>query len=317
MPEENEMSLTDTTGLEEALRVMLAAEARQLQERDHRRLAQRRAARPGVPRRARRVVASAGAAAVAAGILVGAQALGVTEGMGRLQLGPATADAAPEPALSIVFGSRTTTLPNLAATVTVPVPRVSGVHPEAARRVSGAIGDHLAEARRAFRSRITDPAVVAVRPAATDLTQEVTATTVTWKQFVTARFDDTETGALVTAVGSGARTLSKHSALVFDAETGVRVLPPDLFTDLGSVEAAVRSELASQNAGHVKAGQLASLSLKPSAAGTTTPLTCYPAPDGLRCAVDDGVLTPGYAGPLEGTVPWQQLSALLQPRLRD
>lgn len=315
-PEETEMTRTETTGIEEALRAMLAADAELLQERDLAPFTPLPAPRRQRPRRAWTAVAVTGAAAATAGILVGAHVLGMTDEPDRRPTGPATSVATPQPPLSITFESRTTTLTNPAATVTVPVPHVSATDPQVAQRVSDAIGEELAGTQGGFRNRITDPGVVALRPAGTELTQDVTATTVSWKQFVTVRFDDVETGGVIWDDGTARRPLTEHSALVFDATTGARVLPPDLFTDLEQVVAAVRSVLVAEHADHVTADNLASLSLKPSEGGTTTPLTCYPTPDGLRCAVDDGALTPGYTGPLESTVPWQTLTPLLQPRLR-
>jgi len=105
----------------------------------------------------------------------------------------------------------------------------------------------------------------------------------------------------------------EYAALVFDTRTGERVLPTDLFTDVDKVTAVVRAALVATHPDKVTADQLASLSLQPSEAGSTTPLSCDPTDDGLHCLVDDGALTPGYQGRLEATVPWNRLTGFLAP----
>jgi hypothetical protein len=195
---------------------------------------------------------------------------------------------------------------------TAPVPCCD---PQVAARVAQALQAQLSDILDAFRNRINDPGIASGRPATRRLSQQVTATTSSWRQFLTVRFDDTEAGWLTVEDGS-VRTVREHTALVFDTTTGARVLPPDLFTDLDRTSAIVRAALVADHRGHnITADQLASLSLKPSEAGSTTPLTCYPTTGGLRCAVDDGSLTPDYAGPLETTVPWPALALVMQPRL--
>lgn len=301
------------TRIEESLRTMLAAEAEQLKEEGLRPYAPFPAVRQRRAHRGWTVTAVVGAAATTAGILVGAHLVTVPGGQS-----PATAQTIaagdPSTSLSITFSSRTITLSDPAATVVTPVPHVRAADPRVARNVSGVIDQALSDARSAFRNRISEPGTASGR-SSVPLSQEIKATTAIWRQFLTVRLDDTETGWLTVQDGSG-RTFKGHAALVFDTATGARVLPPDLFTDLDQAAASVRDALIADHRPGVTADQLATLSLEPSQAGTTTPLTCYPTDDGLRCAVDDGSLTPDYTGPLETVVPWDTLAPVMQPRLR-
>lgn len=306
------MTRTDTTPIEESLRAMLAAEAERLQESDLRPLAPLPAPSRGGSGRTRTVGAVLAAAATTAGVLLGAHLIAEPTPGGPASPPVVTASTFRTP-LSVTFSSRTITLTGPEATVVTPVPHVRAVDPQVAERVAQAVEQQLADVRNSFRSRITDPGVTASGLPGTPR-QEIVATTVTWRQFLTVRLDDTETDT-ITADDGSPRALKEHTALIVDTTTGERVLPPDLFTDLDRASAVVRAALVADHADHVTADDLAPLSLRPSEAGTTTPLTCYPTAEGLHCAVDEGSRTI-YAGPLESVIPWDALSPLLKPHLR-
>jgi hypothetical protein len=303
------------TPVEESLRAMLAVEAARLQEEDLRPAT----AFPGTPpRRSRRgwTVGAAVTACVAAtvGVVLGVHMITApavrSPAISRVATGPTGTS------LQVTFTSRTTTLADPAATVTGPVPQVRARDPKVAARVTQVLQAHLTDTQTGFRNAISGSRLASASPAARKSSQQITATASSWRQFLTVRFDDTEEGWLSAADGS-LQVVRQHAALVFDTTTGARVLPPDLFSDLDRAGAIVRAGLvASYRTHRVTADQLATLSLKPSAAGLTTPLTCYPATAGLQCVVDDGSLTPDYAGPLETTIPWRALATVLQPPLQ-
>ncbi|HKT00574.1 MAG TPA: hypothetical protein VJT31_13650 [Rugosimonospora sp.] len=293
------------TGVEDRLRALFQADAEQIQQADL------RPAATFPPLRARRTgwlpvtAAVLSVAAATAAILVGP----------HLFRAPAPAPTAPGPAgaaamaaapLTVTFGTRTTTVSPPGVSVVVPVPAVTAADPQAAPRVSGVIDASLADAVTAFRNR--SDAGITFGSSARAMSERITvADTATWHHYLSVRFD--------TSMEVGQEhPLNESFALTFDTATGARVLSTDLFTDISRTTAVVRGALlASRTDGSLAGFDLATVSLRPSEAGTTTPLTCYPAPAGLRCLVDQGSLAPFAAGRIEATVPWDQLTSLLRP----
>jgi hypothetical protein len=320
MHEETPMPSALATPIEQSLRAMLAAEAETFQENELAPLeplpGRPRAPRTAASRRGWALAAVTGAAATTAGLLAGAQLLATTPA----QNGPAATativSAAPQTPVKITFTASTSRLDHPAAKVTVPVPHVQATNPQVAGRISQVIVQQIADSRTGFRNSINDPGYAALKPSGTTAEQQITATTIAWKRFLTVRLDDVEVNSFIADDGTP-RTSKAHNALIFDTTTGARLLPPDLFADLDRASAMVRAVLVADHRNHATADQLARLSLRPSEAGTTTPLTCYPAPEGLHCAVDDGALTPDYTGPLESIIDWRSVDPLLKPGLRS
>lgn len=303
-----------TERVERALRAMLDAEAERIQEYD---LRPATAFPPTVERRwgrTRGVVAVLGAAAATAGLLVGVRVLTAPPPAGpSADGGTEVATRQPEPArLAILPDSRTTRLTKPAATVTVPVLSIQSDNQKVADSVSQVVNEEIQTAVTAFKNRVQDADPGWPQP----LRLDVVASAESWQPFVTVRLDETS----VVGWDSESRPglpIVEYAALVFDTRTGERVLPTDLFTDVDRASAVVRSALLdAHRKDRVTADQLAQLSLEPSEAGSTTPLSCYPLEDGLHCLVDDGALTPDYPGRLEATVPWDRLAGLLAPGVR-
>ena len=178
-----------------------------------------------------------------------------------------------------------------------------------ADRVSPVVNEEIQEAVTAFKNRIQDADPGWPEP----LRLDVVAQPGGWRQFTTIRLEETSVVGWDRSESAAGLPIVEYAALVFDTRTGERVLPTDLFTDVDKVTARVRTALVATHPDKVTADQLAALSLQPSEAGSTTPLSCDPTADGLHCLVDDGALTPDYPGALEATVPWNQLSDVLAP----
>jgi hypothetical protein len=298
--------------LEESLRAMLAAEAQRLQAGDLRPPAVFPPIRPAGRSRLRAVTAMAGAAAATVGLLVGIRHA-VTP-----YAAPATSPAAvattqgDRAPVSVSFTTRTTRLPK-PATLVVPVASVHAADPAVAQRVSQAIQAEVASQISDYQNMIQQARPGWPQP----LSLHVTASTATWKDYLTVRFDMVAVIGQDRSESAPGLPTAGYSALVFDTRTGARVLPPQLFRDLGQTAAIVRAALlAAHPGGRVTAEQLQFLSLQPSGAGTTTPLTCYPTEPGLHCLVDDGARTPDFQGRLEATVPWSDLAGEIQPARR-
>jgi hypothetical protein len=306
--------INDMKDIEDSLRAMLAADAQRLQEQDLRPatvFAPPRAARWRTPRG---VIAAVGAAAATAGLLAGTQLL-TTHGPGTPagNATPAPATATVVDGVSVTFTTRTVTFTAPAATATVPVPTVQAEDPRVAERISQAIAQEVTEATNSFGNRIDEAEPDWPEP----LALRVSASTTTWNHFLTVRLDETSQVGWDRSESTPGLPIVEYSTLVFDNRTGKRVLAPDLFTNLNQAAAVIRVFLvASHPDGTVRANELEALSLKPSEAGTTTPLSCYPIAEGLHCLVDDGARTPDYQGRLETTVPWDDLADIVRPGLR-
>jgi hypothetical protein len=63
----------------------------------------------------------------------------------------------------------------------------------------------------------------------------------------------------------------------------------------------------------VDAEAVTTLSMRPGTDGTTSPLTWYPAPDGLHWVVDRGAIAAEAADQPSTVLAWSKLSALLLP----
>jgi hypothetical protein len=300
-------------GVERSLRAMLAADAERLQERDLRPPASFAPLRPERWRLPRGVIAVVGAAAATAGLLTGTRLL-TTRPPGTPAGTSVPATEATSAPLSVTFTTRTTTLTGPRATARVPVPSVHAKDPQVADSVSQAIEREVTEVSKAFGNRIDDAAPDWPKP----LALQVNASTTTWSHFLTVRLDQVSQVGWARSESAPGLPIVEYTALVFDTRTGDRILSPDLFTDMDQAAVAVRAALvAAHPDGTVRADDLETLSLQPSEAGTTTPLTCYPTAAGLHCLVDDGAKTAGYQGRLEATVPWTRLAGVLQPGLRS
>jgi hypothetical protein len=288
------------TLIEDQLRALYRADAERIQ------LSGLRPPASFAPLRARRAVGLPAAVAVIAVAAVTAAVLVVP----RLLLGtagaPAPATAGTRPALSVTFTTRTTVLSPPGVPVAVPVPEVHAADPRTAGRVSGVIRESLATVVSEFRNLASEG--IAQGGSARHMSETITVADVTtWRHYLSVRFD-------ASADDGGQYPLNESTALTFDTRTGVRILPTSMFTNIGRATAVVRAGLlASRSNGSLNGFDLSALSLQPSEAGTTTPLSCYPAPAGLHCLVDRGSLAPYAAGRIEAVIPWPRLADLLRP----
>jgi hypothetical protein len=228
----------------------------------------------------------------------------------RLLLGPASSPApasgGAQPALSVTFTTRITVVSPPGVSVTVPVAEVHAADPRTAKRVSSVIEDNLAGIISAFRNRAGEDIALGSSPR--HMSERITvADMTTWHHSMSIRFDSfSEAGAQY--------PFAESTALTFDTRTGARILSTDMFTNVKQATSVVRAALlASRTDGSLNGFDLSELSLQPSEAGTTTPLSCYPAPAGLHCLVDRGSLAPYTAGRIEAIIPWQRLASLLRP----
>jgi hypothetical protein len=287
------------THIEDQLRALYHADAERIQPGDlgpPASFAPPRGGRIGVLSAAVAVIA---AAAVTVAVLV----------VPRLVLGPAAspgpATSGARPALSVTFTTRVATVTPPGVPVTVPVAEVHAADPQAARRVSSVIQQSLADIVSEFRNLATEGAALGASPR--HMSERVTVADVTtWHHYLSVRFDSS-------ADDGGQYPLSESTALTFDTRTGARVLPTGMFTGISQATSVVRAGLlASRTDGSLNGFDLSALSLQPSEAGTTTPLSCYPAPAGLHCLVDRGSLAPYTAGRIEAIIPWRRLAGLLR-----
>jgi hypothetical protein len=288
------------TRIEDQLRAMYRADAEHIQ------LSGLRPPASFAPPRARRAGPLPAAVAVLAAAAVTMAVLVVP----RLLLGaaasPGPATAGARPALSVTFTTRVTTLSPPGVLVSVPVAEVHATNPRASGRVSSVIRESLATIVSEFRNLASEG--VASGGSARHMSERITVADVTtWHHYLSIRFD-------ASADDGGQNPLSESTALTFDTTTGARILPTDMFTDISRATAVVRAGLlASRTDGSLNGFDLSTLSLQPSEAGTTTPLSCYPAPAGLHCLVDRGSLAPYAAGRIEAIIPWSRLASLLRP----
>jgi hypothetical protein len=287
------------TRIDDQLRALYHADAEQIQLSDLRPPATFTAPRA---RRVGRLPASAAVLAVAA---VTAAILVVP----RLLLGGAPSSSvapAAGSALSVTFSTRVTTVSPPGVPVTVPVAEVHAADPPAARRVSSVIEETLATAVSEFRNLASENIGLGSSPG--HMSERITVADVTtWHHYLSVRFDS--------SIKDGDQyPLNESTALTFDTRTGARILSTGIFTNIGQATSIVRAALlASRTDGSLNGFDLSTLSLRPSEAGTTTPLTCYPAPAGLHCLVDQGSLAPFTAGRIDAVIPWQRLAKLLRP----
>jgi hypothetical protein len=242
-------------------------------------------------------VAILAGAAVAVAILAGTRLIGPR---------PAEPVAGPSRPVTVTFTDRTTTVTPPGVAVTMPQPLVTADDPGVADRVTEVIERHVADAVDAFRNRTAEN--LAQGGSAAHLSARITAAdTVTWRRYLSVRLDSS-------AEVGDEHPVNESVALTFDTGTSDQVLPTDLFLDVDRAAAVVRDALrSSRTVGY----DLAAVSLRPSEAGTTTPLSCYPAPAGLHCLLDQNTLAPYAAGRLEATVPWDRLTPLLRPGVAD
>jgi hypothetical protein len=288
------------TRIEEQLRALYQADAERIQ------LSDLRPPASFAPPHARRAgglpasVAVIAAAAVTVAILV----------LPRLLPGPASspgpATGGTRPALSVTFTTRVTTVSPPGVPVAVPVAEVHAADPRAARRVSSVIEESLATIVSEFRNLASEGIALGNSPR--HMSERITvADMTTWHHYLSVRFDSS-------ADDGEQYPLSESTALTFDTRTGARILATGMFTDIARATSVVRAGLlASRTDGSLNGFDLSTLSLQPSEAGTTTPLSCYPAPAGLHCLVDRGSLAPYTAGRIEAIIPWHRLAALLRP----
>ena len=288
------------TRIEDQLRALYQVDAERIQ------LSDLRPPASFAPPRARRIgglpasVAVIAVAAVTVAILV----------LPRLLPGPASSPApatgGARPALSVTFTTRVTTVSPPGVPVAVPVAEVHAADPQAARRVSSVIEQNLATIVSEFRNLASEG--IAQGGSSRHMSERITvADMTTWHHYLSVRFDSS-------ADDGEQYPLSESTALTFDTRTGDRILATGMFTDIARATSVVRAGLlASRTDGSLNGFDLSTLSLQPSEAGTTTPLSCYPAPAGLHCLVDRGSLAPYTAGRIEAIIPWHRLATLLRP----
>jgi hypothetical protein len=288
------------TRIEDQLRALYRADAERIQ------LSGLRQPASFAPPRARR----AGRLPVSVAILAVAAVTVAALVIPRLLLGaassPGPATSGAPPALSVTFTTRVTTLSPPGVPVVVPVPEVHAANPRTAGRVSLVIEESLASIVSEFRNLASES--ITQGGSARHMSERITVADVTtWHHYLSVRFDSS-------GDDGGQYPLNESTALTFDTRTGARILPTDMFTDIARATSVVRAGLlASRTDGSLNGFDLSALSLQPSEAGTTTPLSCYPAPAGLHCLVDQGSLAPYAAGRIEAIIPWPRLASLLRP----
>jgi hypothetical protein len=290
------------TNTEDQLRAMFRADAERIQPSDL------RPAADFAPPRARRsgwlpaTAALLATAAATAAIVLAVQPLH-TPATHRT---PPAAAQSPAAAMSVVFGTRTVVVTPPGATVTVPQADVYAADPAAAARVSGVLDEMINDQVTVFRNRATED--IGLGSKAQDMSAKfVVGDTVTWRRYLTVRFDSS-------MMTSGPHPVEESDAATFDTRTGVRVRTTDLFTDIERATTIVREAfLASRRDGSLDGYSLTGFSLQPAEDGSTSMVNCYPTAAGLHCLLDRGNLTPWAAGRVETTVPWDHLAPILRP----
>jgi hypothetical protein len=208
--------------------------------------------------------------------------------------------------MSVVFGTRNIVVTPPGATVTVPQPDVYAADEAAAGRVSGVLDAMITEQVAVFRNRASED--IGLGGKARDMSaQFVVGDTVTWRHYLTIRFDSS-------VLTDGSHPVEEADAATFDTRTGTRVRSTDLFTDVDRATTLVREAfLASRTDGSLDGYSLTGFSLRPAEDGSTPTVNCYPTAAGLYCMLDRGNLTPWAAGRVETTIPWDHLAPVLRP----
>jgi hypothetical protein len=217
---------------------------------------------------------------------------------------PSASPAVVEP-LTVRFANGKRTLSATGATVEYPVVSASGGGPAAAKLVATSVEAQVNTMIAVFGTAAEYTETVP----AERLFDTIGADSTSWGRYVSVVLDES------TSLG-GAHPSNRSVGLVFDATTGDRVQPGDVFTDLERASVLVREALVASRAGTegpVSTQDVASVSLRPGDDGTTAPLTWYPTDKGLEVVVDQGSVVAYALGPIEATVPWAQLRSLLAP----
>jgi hypothetical protein len=114
----------------------------------------------------------------------------------------------------------------------------------------------------------------------------------------------------------GAVPSNTSTAVVIDKRTGHAVSAADLFTDVDSVDAVMRTAIRDATRPMpARPRDLAPLTMNAETSDLTTPLTWYPTAAGLHWVVDRGAVASDAQGEPRATVPWSRLAGLVAPDL--
>jgi hypothetical protein len=107
----------------------------------------------------------------------------------------------------------------------------------------------------------------------------------------------------------GAHPANSEHAYTFDVTTGRELAVHRLFTTPRHADHLIRAAIIAQNRqAQLNAQDVATLTIVPDRTGSTAPLSCWPAPAGLRCTVDQGSVLDYASGEFEATVSWRALA---------
>jgi hypothetical protein len=283
-----------TTPIEQRLRAALVARTDQIEQRDL-----RPAAVPGArthPERSRaprRILGAVAAAAVMVTAATGVQLLNRSQDASP----PASVAANSQP--TVTFSTRTETIDG--AVLTYPVAQAHGGAADVAARIDTALNGRIDDLIGSFRSRSGD-----LDPAPEQLMLEITpATTGSWRQFLSVRFDVLENFG-------GAHPANSSSAVVINSRDGSLVGAEQVFSDVAGADQLMRTSIAQAAGPSVNTDEVGALSMQPGPDGGTGALAWYPAADGLHWVVDRGAIAAEAVGQPTAVVPWTQLGALLR-----
>lgn len=234
-------------------------------------------------------------------------AVGPSESLGRIEYVVDVTGGVDEIAkLRLTFTSRTSHVEATAATATYPQLAVSGGDPGLRRTLEGAVKTRVVALIDAYRNRLISQDC-ADKPVTQTITVRANAQ---WGHYVSIVLDNVEDFA-------GAVPTTSSTAVVIDKRTGRAASAADLFTDVSTVDALMRTAIgtATQPMPPTKE-DLAALSMTLPANGITRPLTWYPTQEGLHWVVDRGAIASDAQGEPSATLSWTRLTALLHPGVR-
>jgi hypothetical protein len=206
-----------------------------------------------------------------------------------------------ETPLELTVTARTTTIDDRAS-ATYPVATASGGAPKVAPRAATELDNRVNDLIQSFRTRVGQQDQAAQHLALL-ITPETSGI---WRHFLSIRLDVLEDFG-------GAHPSNSSAAVVIDIRSGAAIGAEQVFTDVEGADQLMRASIRRAAGPSVDAEAVATLSMRPGTDGTTSPLTWYSAPDGLHWVVDRGAIAAEAAGQPSTVLPWNQLSALLQP----
>jgi hypothetical protein len=262
----------------------------------------------------RPIVTSGAVAAVAASVLVATYVGPDSTGPGRptpSDVDPAayvvtfTGGATEDEELTVSFAQHQETVDGTAATTTYPSATVTGGSSEIGQTIEDAVTTQVAAEIDAYGRQLVN-----LGESARQVTQTITVRSHSqWGHIVAIVLD------VINDFG-GAVPSNSSTSVVIDRRTGDAIAADDLFTDVGAVDATMRTALRkATRPAPATPEALASLTMVPGPSGLTTPLTWYPTEQGLTWVVDRGAIASDAQGEPTATVPWSGLGSGLTPEL--